>query len=334
MNIKIKNLQLAFLIVIVTLLFVMLLPIKLFASTSPLRITEIMYDPTGNGDREFVEIYNGSDVTVNLGGMQMYGVIFTFPAGSTLAPGQYGVIVRNQAVFTANNSGVKVFGQYGGKLRGSGETISVIKSGVTLSTVSYAYGGVWPSSPKDGGPSLSLKSPTANEQQPGCWAPSAGNGGTPGRVNSVSAWNGGACGSVGYPVTQSQSTSSSTSGTGARNNSPSSSQPSAATQQQAAEQAEAEQKQKEKEKLELQAQTEAKIAEEVSKEVAQASAKKAQEDRTKKILAVVSLVVLGVATGSVVGYINLKRRLKFRKLIAQTSKSKVKQRGIKKTKKN
>jgi hypothetical protein len=333
MNIKIKNLQLGTLIVVASLLLTICLPIKVTASTSSLRITELMYDPTGDGTREFLEIYNGSDVTVNLGGMYMFGVIFTFPAGSTLSPGQYGVIVRNQAKFSPG--GAKVFGQYGGKLDGSGETISLLKSGTTLSTVTYAYGGAWPSNTKDIGPSLSLIRPTANERQPGCWAPSASDGGTPGRSNTINtSWNGGACGSVGYPVTQTQSTPSPTSGTGARNNS-SSSQSSAATQQQAAEQAEAEQKQKEKEKLELQAKTEAKVAEEVSKEVAQASAKKAQDDRTKKILAVVSLVVLAVATGSVVGYINLKRRLKFKKLIAQANnKSKVKLHGTKKTKKN
>ena len=30
------------------------------SAASQIRITEIMYDPSGNGDKEFVEFYNGS----------------------------------------------------------------------------------------------------------------------------------------------------------------------------------------------------------------------------------------------------------------------------------
>ena len=49
-------------------------PATAHAATSQIRITEIMYDPSGNGDREFVELYNGYDTTANLGGFEMFGV--------------------------------------------------------------------------------------------------------------------------------------------------------------------------------------------------------------------------------------------------------------------
>lgn len=180
-------------------------------SGSQIRITEIMYDPSGNGDREFLEIYNGSDTTANLGGMTLFGVDYTFPSGSVLPAGQYGVIVRNLSVFRANNPSARIFGQYGGKLRGSGELISISKNGVVQTKVSYSYGGPWPSAPKDGGPSLSLIRTSANETQVACWGVSTVNGGTPSAANAVSGGSG-SCGTVSYPQTASAPQSTSGSG--------------------------------------------------------------------------------------------------------------------------
>jgi hypothetical protein len=169
-----------------------------FANAPQIRITEIMYDPLGNGDKEFIEIYNGSDVTVNLGGWSFSnGVKYSFPGGTTLAPGKYGVVVRNSPVFRASYPNARVFGQYAGKLVGSGELVRLVNSsGAGMTQVDYRSGGGWPISPRNGGPSLSLIRPNADETVVGCWGASTAMGGSPGFANSASG--GGSCPNKAY----------------------------------------------------------------------------------------------------------------------------------------
>lgn len=177
----------------------LLLPCTTNAGTSQLRITELMYDPNGNGTKEFIEIYNGSDATANLGGMSMYGVDFTFATGTTIGSGQYAVIVRNISIFRAANPSVRIIGQYSGKLQGGGESIRLMGNGTTLSRVDYTFGGAWPTEPRNGGPSLSLVRTNANESTPACWSASSVTGGSPGRANSVKSTPGG-CDTKNYPI--------------------------------------------------------------------------------------------------------------------------------------
>lgn len=168
---------------------------------SPIRITEIMYDPAGNGSKEFIEFYNGSDTTVSLAGWSTFGVDFVFPGGASIVPGAYTVIARNKPALQASHPSASISGQYGGKLKGSGELIRLYDaSGNTMSQVSYSFGGAWPSAARNGGPSLSLISTTANEALPGCWGISSSQGGSPGYADS--SWgSSGVCSNVGYPFT-------------------------------------------------------------------------------------------------------------------------------------
>ncbi|MCA9343259.1 lamin tail domain-containing protein [Candidatus Saccharibacteria bacterium] len=278
MNLKInKNSSIWYIILPILLLSIILLMIAaskpVFAASSQIRITEIMYDPSGNGDREFLEIYNGSDTTVNLGGMALFGVDYTFPGGTTLGPGQYGVIVRNLSVFKSNNPGARVFGQYGGKLRGGGELISISKNGVVQTQVSYSYGGAWPSSPKDGGPSLSLVRTNANETQAACWAASAISGGTPSSANNPSSAGSG-CSTIAYPKISQPSVSNREDTT--LESSESSTDESSTSQ---------DGDKTEEELLQEQAEEEAKIAEEASQQIANESAANRDQTRTNIIVA-------------------------------------------------
>lgn len=176
----------------------LLLPVQVSAA-SQIRITEIMYDPSGNGDKEFIEFYNGSNSSVSLGGWSTFGVDFIFPSGTTVNPGTYITIARNSVALRTSHPSARIAGQYGGKLRGSGELIKLINSsGQTVSQVSYSYGGAWPSAPRNGGPSLSLIRATGNEASASCWAPSASLGGSPGVVNSIQGGFGGGCADVAY----------------------------------------------------------------------------------------------------------------------------------------
>lgn len=159
-------------------------------SLQRVRITEIMYDPNGNGDREFLEFYNGSDTAVNMSGWSVFGVDYTFPSGTVLSPGEYFVIGRNIAVLKATFPSARIIGQYGEKLQGEGELIRLSSLDGVVSQVHYSNGGAWPTSPRDKGPSLSLIRVDADESVPACWAPSASFGGTPSRANDIdTSWS-------------------------------------------------------------------------------------------------------------------------------------------------
>jgi hypothetical protein len=279
-----------------------------YATASQVRITELMYDPPAphHGNMEFLEIYNGSDTTANLGGHYLYGVTFTFPAGSTLGPGQYGVIVRNLAVFNANKPGVRVFGQYIGKLRGSGETTQLIGSGQTLSSASYTFGNSWPTT-RDGGASLSLIRPTANETLASCWAASAA-GGTPGASNGVL---GGGCSDKAYPITASTPSSPST---------PTNSNNSAAsTPEEVKKQKIEEAKKKEKAKADAKAKVEAETAKKVAEEIA--LAEEQATNNSKRNLLIASLVTLSIlaAVGVILARTKMFHQHKFKKMLDSDS---------------
>lgn len=184
-------------------------PAHASTSSDQLRITEIMYDPVGSGDREFLEFYNGGDVTINLSGWSTTGVTFTF-GNVSIAPGRYGVIVRNSAAFSQVHPSANLYGQYEGKLKGSGERVELKNSsGAVISSVHYGVGTNWPTSTKDGGPSLSLNRTTANETNASCWSPSSQNGGTPDAPNSVdTSWSNahsGSCPTKNYVMTKAAS---------------------------------------------------------------------------------------------------------------------------------
>lgn len=172
-----------------------------FAAAPQIRITEIMYDPLGNGDKEFIEIYNGSDTAANLAGWSFSnGVNYSFPSSTTLEPGKYGVVVRNSSAFRGAYPSARVFGQYVGKLLGSGELVRLIdKNGAAVTQVDYRSGGAWPSNARNGGPSLSLIKVSGDETSPACWGSSTSSGGSPGFANSASG--GGSCPNKSYLTT-------------------------------------------------------------------------------------------------------------------------------------
>ncbi len=183
---------------------------------SQIRITEIMYDPLGSGDKEFIEIYNGSDSTVDLSGWSFKsGVTYTFPSASKLQAGQYGVVVRNSVQFRSSYPNARILGQYTGKLIGRGELISLAdRSSSIVTKVDYRSGAGWPTEPRNGGPSLSLSKPDADETVAACWGYSTVTGGSPGFTNTTRG-SGSGCPTKAYPTTSvsPQSTPKSTGGT-------------------------------------------------------------------------------------------------------------------------
>jgi hypothetical protein len=96
-----------------------------------LRVTEIMYNPVGGKDYEFIELYNSGPDTLDLNGLKMVQdelVLFDFSnsAVTYLAPQDYAVIVNNKAAFTLRYgvSGINVAGEYSSNLSNSGERLT------------------------------------------------------------------------------------------------------------------------------------------------------------------------------------------------------------------
>ncbi|MBN1673756.1 MAG: chitobiase/beta-hexosaminidase C-terminal domain-containing protein [Kiritimatiellae bacterium] len=119
------------------------------AHYSNLRITEIMYNPLGGGDYEFVEIKNTGSSTRGLSEMRVRGIDYTFPPGAELAGGAFAVLVRNEAAFTNRYPAVKgavaLFDEYGGSLDNGGERVTLADcEGRTVVSVRYDDADPWP----------------------------------------------------------------------------------------------------------------------------------------------------------------------------------------------
>ncbi len=152
---------------------------------SPLRITEINYNPVGGDAYEFIELSNVGDQPVDLGGAYLDGVTYVFAPNTTLNPGAVLVLANNAnpTAFAARYPGVIVAGNFSGSLANGGERIAVLDAaGRTLTSVSYRDGAGWPTAADGGGSSLEMIDVTAGSSDPANWQASAGNG-SPGQAN-------------------------------------------------------------------------------------------------------------------------------------------------------
>lgn len=136
-------------------------------SYSDLVINEIHYNPldsimpndTIDGDSfEFIEFKNNGNDTYFLSGLRMKeGVDYKFPFGATVSPGDFYVIAEDSLLFIARY-GFSPDGQYKGKLKNSGETLSVIDPLENLiDIVTYNDALPWDTIPDGDGPSLGLR---------------------------------------------------------------------------------------------------------------------------------------------------------------------------------
>ena len=156
---------------------------------SPLAITEINYNPLPNGatsgdEYEFLELKNVGANTLDLGGLTCTtGITYTFPAGTTLAPGAFWVLARNTAQMAVRYPGVTVHGIFTGKLDNGGETLTLtLPSGSAVLSVSYSDSAPWPAAADGNGFTAVPRSLSANlnSDQGEHWRASANAGGSPG----------------------------------------------------------------------------------------------------------------------------------------------------------
>jgi hypothetical protein len=164
-----------------------------------LRLTEVMYHPPAGSAYEFIELHNTSaDTALRLDGVAFTaGVSFTFPAGATLAPRAYALVVPaigtdNFAAFRARYglpADLPVFGPYSGNLDNGGErlVLRAAAGGAMLLDLTYDDGPGWPLAADGAGHSLVPR--REFETAPdllnfgGHWRASAFMNGSPGRAD-------------------------------------------------------------------------------------------------------------------------------------------------------
>ena len=172
------------------------------SSPPPLRIVEILAQPTGPGtaetaagfkdkdDFEFIELMNTGAEPLNLRDIRFsQGIDFTF-TDATLAPGERAVLVRNRAAFQfRHGTGPRVLGEYVGSLDDGGERLALLSAlGATISDFSYDTKSPWPTGQTGG--SLVLRTPALDPAQPASWRNSVAPGGSPAGSDSLTyaAW--------------------------------------------------------------------------------------------------------------------------------------------------
>jgi hypothetical protein len=170
----------------------------------PIRLTEIMYNPTGGSIYEFIELQNIGAVPLDLGGMFFSeGIEFTFNAGTFLAPGARLVLANgtDPNAFASRYPGVTPRGYFNGNLNNAGERLTLrdVNGRITVS-VNFRDNNGWPTPADGAGYSLELMDPLGNPDDGANWRASSALNGSPGtagtapppaavRINEVLAFN-------------------------------------------------------------------------------------------------------------------------------------------------
>lgn len=154
-------------------------------------ISEIMYHPSSTDPAgEFLEVMNiSSSDGLDLTGVHFSdGIVFTFPLGFVLAPGERAVVVADPVAFAAAHPGVRIAGTFSGALNNGGERIALSDSTAT-EFLSFTYDDnlPWPEQADGAGPSLILIAPHSapDHALPQNWRASTAPGGNPGAADAV-----------------------------------------------------------------------------------------------------------------------------------------------------
>jgi len=119
---------------------------------------------------EFLEIRNTGTTTVNLSGVYFTGtgLVYQFPANSTLGPGLCVIIAANAAVFQTRY-GFSPFGQFTRHLSNSGEMLLIADAfGNVIDLVEYADRTPWPDADGNGS-YLQLRDLALDNSLPESW---------------------------------------------------------------------------------------------------------------------------------------------------------------------
>jgi hypothetical protein len=151
-------------------------------------ISELMYHPT-NSLLEFVELFNSRGEPADISAYQLSGSIsYTFPNGTTLPGGGFVVVARSPGDLQSAYGISGVLGPYTNNLPNDSGTVMLLnQAGAVFLEVDYRDHAPWPIAADGGGHSLVLARPSYGENNPLAWAASDSIGGSPGRLEPISA---------------------------------------------------------------------------------------------------------------------------------------------------
>jgi len=142
-----------------------------------LAINEIMYNPAV-AQAGFIELHNTSvSNAFDLSNWRFSGIECRIPDGTIINPGAFLVFVADRDVFAATyGSAIPIAGEFKGQLNNDGETLKLIRPGLTpdddtvIDAVTYDDDPPWPAAADGFGPSLQLIDPTRDNSRVANWA--------------------------------------------------------------------------------------------------------------------------------------------------------------------
>jgi hypothetical protein len=159
--------------------------------------SEIMYHPKPRVDgrnMDFVEIYNGEPIFIDMSGWKIAGGIdFTFPDGFKIGAGQFVVIAADPDAIQTNYGISEVMGPYLHSLSDTQDTLRLLnQAGAVRDELTYSTDAPWPPEADGAGHSLVCLRPSYGEDDPRAWGASQLIGGSPGYDDPIAPnpWKG------------------------------------------------------------------------------------------------------------------------------------------------
>lgn len=145
-----------------------------FAIPDAIVINEIFHSAFDNSDEEWVELNNRSGETVDLTGWQFTdGIRYSFPAGTSIAAGQFLVVAKDSAALLVKYPGRAIIGDFSSKLGDDDSFVLTDTNGNPADEVTYFSEAPWPLDTDRGGASLELQDADADNARPEAWQASA-----------------------------------------------------------------------------------------------------------------------------------------------------------------
>ncbi len=154
----------------------------------PLRITEVMYQPPGGAEFEFVELRNLSARPVDVSGYSLDGIDCRMVQGSVMPARVVWVLASNNrpASFAARYPGVRVAAWFGGGLDNAGEELVLRDAlGNAVDRVRFRPDAGWPPGAAGAGRSLERIDLGRDPSDPAAWRASEAVGGSPGLASDM-----------------------------------------------------------------------------------------------------------------------------------------------------
>ena len=150
-------------------------------------LSELMYNPIGGSEYEFIELHNTGPANVDLNGYAFSdGVSYTFTGTQILEANEFLVLAGNATVFLDRYPAVTTLlpGNFTGNLNNDGERLELVDaaSNIVLA-VTYNDADPWPEAADGLGSSLVLVDTASDPDNPDSWAASLQLHGSPGEDN-------------------------------------------------------------------------------------------------------------------------------------------------------